>query len=209
MPHGIDLDNLHLANIPQGSRADMISLKHLHAQILLSSLLNGQMQARDVKIDGFSGLFERTPTREPNWRFGKKASSAPAKPKESSGKIWFPGLRDAAITDSEVIYRSAHGHNYVTGLKAVALHSTSDTAPLVMNVNGAYNGTPVTLQANMQPIDVLRQAGKPYGTDIHAASGDLSLHLNGTMTDRSPLTRSICHHDEKAVHHTRFGLLRR
>ncbi|GBR48023.1 hypothetical protein AA11825_0853 [Acetobacter pomorum DSM 11825] len=52
-----------------------------------------------------------------------------------------------------------------------------------MDVNGAYNGTPVTLQANMQPIDILRQAGKPYGTDIHAASGDLSLHLNGTMTD--------------------------
>ncbi|KXV00571.1 hypothetical protein AD928_01960, partial [Acetobacter cerevisiae] len=179
----VDLDNLHLANIPQGSRADMIILKHLHAQILLSSLLSGDMQARDVKIDGFSGLFERTPEREPNWRFGKKASSTPSKLKEPSGKVWFPGLRDATITDSEVIYRSAHGQSYVTGLKAVTLHSTSDSTPLVMDVNGAYNDTPVTLQANMQPIDVLRQAGKPYGTDIHAVSGDLSLHLNGTMTD--------------------------
>ncbi|MCP1203548.1 AsmA family protein [Acetobacter oryzoeni] len=179
----VDLGNLHLANIPQGSRADMITLKHLHAQILLSSLLSGDMQARDVKIDGFSGLFERTPEREPNWRFGKKVSSTPSNPKEPSGKVWFPGLRDATITDSEVIYRSAHGQSYVTGLKAVTLHSTSDSTPLVMDVNGTYNGTPVTLQANMQPIDVLRQAGKPYGTDIHAASGDLSLHLNGTMTD--------------------------
>lgn len=60
----VDLDNLHLANIPQGSRADMITLKHLHAQILLSSLFNGQMQARDVKIDGFSGLFDAEISRK-------------------------------------------------------------------------------------------------------------------------------------------------
>ncbi|WP_029604750.1 AsmA family protein [Kozakia baliensis] len=177
----IDLNDLHVANIPDGSQPDMIRLGHLHAQMKLSTLLHGPIQTRDVSLDRFFGLFERTAQRTPNWRFG--SSNKPQKSTQPPDQSWFPGLRDAKIRESEVVYRGAKGSTYRIALTKVVFASESDAAPLTMQFSGAYNDTPVTLDARLGPIDQLRQAGQPYSTDMHVASGDLRLDLNGNMTD--------------------------
>ncbi|GBR05945.1 AsmA family protein [Acetobacter oeni] len=177
----IELDDLHLGNVPGGSRPDMIALGHLHTQVRLMSLLHGPVETRDLVITKFSGLFERTADHTPDWRFG------PARPRhEENGppdQSLFPGLRQATIRDSEIIYRTSRGQSYLVGLNDVVFTSASDESPLLMNVTGSYNGTPVTITANIQPISILRQAGKPCGIDIRARSGDLTLTLRGTSTD--------------------------
>ncbi|NHO31304.1 hypothetical protein GOB85_01785 [Acetobacter sp. LMG 1636] len=182
----VELSDVHLANVTGGSRPDMITLEHLHTQIRLMSLLHGPVETRDLVLTGFSGLFERTPDRRPNWRFGppvaKPAAPASAAPAPAD-QSWFPGLRQATIRGSEVIYRTARGHTYRAGLDNIVFSSVSDSSPFLMTVNGAYNTTPVAITAKMQPISMLRQAGKPYGASIHASSGDLTLDLESTITD--------------------------
>ncbi|MCE0742592.1 hypothetical protein LWC05_01595 [Acetobacter sicerae] len=182
----LDVDDLSIANIPNGSRPEMITLGHLHTQVRLMSLLHGPAETRDLVLTRFSGLFERTADRTPNWRFG--APSRPDRKPEAKKETapdwnWFPGIRQATIKDSEIIYRSANGHAYRTTLDTVTLSSTSDSSPFEMTVVGGYNGTPIALTAHLGPLTILRQAGKPYPTNLHVSSGDLTLDLDGAMTD--------------------------
>ncbi|WP_338422328.1 AsmA family protein [Acetobacter musti] len=177
----VELDDAHLGNVRNGSRPDMISVGHLHTQVRLTSLLWGPVETRDLVLTGFSGLFERTPDHTPNWRFG---ASEPRKAQAAApDQTWFPGLRQATIRDSEVVYRTARGHSYQVGLNDVTFTSANDDAPLLMSVTGSYNTTPVAIMARMQSISLLRVAGTPYGTAIHATSGDLTLDLESTITD--------------------------
>ena len=183
----IDAKDLHLANIPGGSRPDMVSVGALHARTRVTSLLHGPIETRDVTIDHFSGLFERTPDRTPNWRFKPQKTSDHAETEHSGSDkpdlSWFPGLRNATITDSDVTYRSAKGSSYQVGMQHVTFQSDNDASPLIMAFQGAYNGTPVTLDATMQPLKVLRRAPEPYGAKAHITSGDLVIDFDGTLTD--------------------------
>ncbi|MFT8718012.1 AsmA-like C-terminal region-containing protein [Acetobacter sp.] len=182
----VDVDDLSIANIPTGSRPQMITLGHLHTQVRLMSLFHGPAETRDLILTNFSGLFERTPDRTPNWRFGSKpAEKSQEKPRKPApaDTSWFPGLRQATIKGSEIIYRSANGHSYRVGLDNVAITSASDTAPVEMTVDGSYNGTPIALTAHMGPLTILREANKPLPTKLHASSGDLTVDLDGAMTD--------------------------
>ncbi|MFT9381368.1 MULTISPECIES: AsmA-like C-terminal region-containing protein [unclassified Gluconobacter] len=183
----IDAKDLHLANIPGGSRPDMVSVGALHARIRLTSLLHGPLETRDVTIDHFSGLFERTPDRTPNWRFKSHKTSDTADtqppPSDKPDLSWFPGLRNATINESDVTYRSAKGASYQVTMQHVTFQSENDASPLSMAFQGAYNGTPVTLDATMQPLKVLRRAPEPYGAKAHVTSGDLAIDFDGTLTD--------------------------
>jgi len=183
----IDAKDLHLANIPGGSRPDMVSVGALHARIRLTSLLHGPLETRDVTIDHFSGLFERTPDRTPNWRFKSHKTSDTADtqlpPSDKPDLSWFPGLRNATINKSDVTYRSAKGASYQVTMQHVTFQSQNDASPLSMAFQGAYNGTPVTLDATMQPLKVLRRAPEPYGAKAHVTSGDLAIDFDGTLTD--------------------------
>lgn len=180
-----DLDDLHIANIPGGSRPDMISAAHLHTEVRLMSLLHGPTELRNLELKNFSGLFERTADRTPNWRFGKgkpQPQKKPASP-EPEDQSWFPGLRNAKITGSEVIYRTSRGHSYRAGLDNVTIASADDRSPLTITIAGAYNKSPVTATVTVQSTDILREAGKAAATNVKAASGDLTLTLDGTVSD--------------------------
>ncbi|EHH68034.1 AsmA family protein [Gluconobacter morbifer] len=184
----VTMDDLHIANIPGGTRPDMMSLGHLHAKLRLMSLLHGPAEVRNVTISRYSGLFERTPEHLPNWRFGATMEElhhpAPARhPAPKPDIHWMPGLRDATIDDSDVTYRTAGGASYRVGLQHVTFASTSDSAPLIMRLSGSYNDVPVAITADMQSIRHLRRIPEPYGTKAHVTSGDMTSDFDGTLTD--------------------------
>lgn len=181
----VDADDVHIANIPDGSRRDMFRLKHAHLEMRLMSLLSRPIELRNVQIDGFSGLFERTAKRERNWLFSpyrhgiKPVSQNDTTPALNS----FPGLRSVHITDSEIIYRSSNGKNYVSSLNDVLLSSVNDKTAIKMNVVGAYNSVPVNLKIALHSFSAFRHAGQPFGMAFTAESGDLRMHLVGTAKD--------------------------
>lgn len=188
----IEADDVSVANIASGTRPQMMTLGHLGAQVRLTSLIWGPPETRNIVISKFSGLFERTPAHLPNWRFGphqndprppltpEQQAKADAPPDLHSA----PGLRNVTILDSDVTYRSANGASYKATLGKVELASTSDTSPLTMTLSGAYNGTPIAISAEMEPIRDLRKTPqRPYGTKAHVTSGDMTSDFTGTLTD--------------------------
>ncbi|KXV35417.1 hypothetical protein AD940_02825 [Gluconobacter thailandicus] len=183
----VDGEDLRVANIPGGSRPDMMTAGSVHARLRLMSLLHGPIETSDVIIDHFSGLFERTPDRIPNWRFvpfeDLKRPRPPRTTEEEPDLHSFPGLRNVTIKNSDVTYRSTKGASYQVTMTQVIIQSRDDTSPVNMSFQGGYNGTAISLDTTMQPLSVLRHAPEPYGAKAHITSGDLTLDFDGTLTD--------------------------
>ena len=55
--------------------------------------------------------------------------------------------------------------------------------PVRLVGNGQYNGVPIGLEADLAAIAALRDASKPYETDLRFRSGATKLRFEGTMTD--------------------------
>nr|WP_051551943.1 hypothetical protein [Acetobacter persici] len=164
----VEIANARLANIPGGTGPDMVRVGRLAAEVNVSSLLHGPMLVRHVAISDVYVMVERTPQRVPNWRFGKQAEAG-AKPTPhptQSGpddRSDYPTALDVAVQKGEVIYRTAHGSEFRTTLKTVTLQTDGADKPVHLAVDGAYNETPVTMTATMQPFSILRQTKTPMG----------------------------------------------
>ncbi|WP_061472560.1 AsmA family protein [Acetobacter senegalensis] len=194
------LSGVKVANIPGGSQPDMVQVGKLEAEVKLSSLLHGPMLVRHVAGEGIHVLVERTPDRQPNWRFDTYGlpgvqSEKPSAPRPAPAAITlpsqvvpddrsaYPTALDVVFRNSDVTYRTAHGSSFRTTLNTVTLQTQSATTPVKLVVDGAYNGQPVQLTVNMQSFDALRHTHTPYGMVVQGQSGDLKFTFDGTATD--------------------------
>ncbi len=173
----VDLTGLKVANIDSGSRPTMLELRHLTVEVEAITLLHGPAVVRRSTIDGLSLLLERTADRTANWKF-TPGQPRQAKPEDRS---WFPTLLDARMQGSEIIYRTGSGGELRTALDDVTIQTAGADQPVRMAISGSYQGTPVTLTGDLQPITVLRDASVPFGTNLHLASGETMLDFIGTM----------------------------
>ncbi|TDH62838.1 hypothetical protein E2C06_09080 [Dankookia rubra] len=175
----LEVTGLRIGNVEGGTRSDMVELNRASAEVELASLLQGPPVLRAVAVDGLTVLLERTADRTRNWRFG-----APKPPREGPGdRSGLPTLLDAALRDSELLFRTSRGHVLRTRLHHATIRTEDDQAPLLLRAAGTYNDVPVSLDATLGPTALLRDAARPYGTRLHLASGTTTLSFDGTMTD--------------------------
>lgn len=174
----LDLRGVRIANIQGGTRPDMVELEHLVAEVAPLSLLLGPATVRRLEIDGLSVLLERTADGTRNWRSG------PAAAHQSSGadRSHAPTLLDAHIRRSEITIRTSSGAALVARVEDGTLHTDGLDAPVQLTATGAYQDTPVGLDAAFQSLTTLRDAAIPYGADLRFASGDTTLRFAGTLT---------------------------
>ncbi|WP_158746946.1 AsmA-like C-terminal region-containing protein [Acidisphaera sp. L21] len=173
----IKMMGLQIDNLPGGTRAQMVTLHDLTAEVDVLSLLHGPVVLRHVEIDGLSILLERIHGDTRNWRF----SDTPPKA-DKEDRSGFPTLLDVYVKASDITVRTTSGHLLQSRIDDGTLETASANAPVSLALKGAYHDAPLTVEAMLQPIVVLRDAATPYGTDIHITSGDTTLHFKGTMT---------------------------
>ncbi len=174
----IELQGVHVANLPGGTQPEMAGLATLTAEVEALSLLHGPVNVRGLKIQGLSLLLEHVAGGAPNWR---RDNAAPA-PGGQEDRSWFPTLLDAHLSDSEITDRTSSGHALVIRLDDATIHAAAPDAPVRLEVTGAFREIPIHLEADLQSIAVLRDAAKPYGTDLLVSSGDTTLRFKGSMT---------------------------
>ena len=173
----VKLTGLQVANLPGGTRPQMVTLADLTAEVDVLSLLHGPAVVRHVEIDGLSILLERISGETRNWRFGNTPPKA-----DKENRSGFPTLLDVHVKASDITVRTTQGHLLQSRIDDGTLATASADAPVILTLKGAYHDTPATVVAMLQPIAVLRDAATPYGTDIHIVSSDTTLHFQGTMT---------------------------
>lgn len=173
----VNLSGARLDNAPGGSRPAMAEVRRLTAEVDALSLLRGPVVVRRLAVEGLSVLLERAAGDTPNWRFG------PAEPRPDGpvDRSWFPTLLDARLRGSEVAFRTSSGAVLRVRLDDVSLLAAGDAEPVRLAAEGAYNGVPVGLDAELQPFAAFRNAAEPFGTLLHFSSGGATLEFRGTM----------------------------
>lgn len=175
----IELRTARLSNIPGGTRPLMAEATRVVAEIDAVSLLNGPLMVRKLVVDGLNVLLEHTADATPNWKF---RGTVKTRPQRAAARSSFPVLLDTNIA-GDVTFRTAAGAEFRTHLDTARLLTDSADSPVHLVANGTYNGVAVGLEADLAPITALRDASKPYETDLRLRSAATILRFQGTMTD--------------------------
>lgn len=181
-PLTIDVADLRVANVPGGSRPDMVTLRRLTADIAPWPLLAGRVEIRRLVLDAPSLMLERNDKDIGNWRFAAGSGSAgPAAP-PGAGRAALPLVSDLALHRGEVVFRTTSGQLLHIVLAEVAIRADGDQ-PVKITAEGAYNAFPIRLTATGQPFAALRDPSVPYGLDAVATSLGGTVTFKGTMVD--------------------------
>ncbi|MDY0872640.1 AsmA family protein [Dongia rigui] len=181
-PLHIELTNLRIANAPWGSERDMITLKSFNADVEPMSLWRGVPVYQHMRAQGLKVVLERDKQGIGNWKFGSETSSGGFAliPKN---RTQFPTLLDMVLKDALVTYRTYSGNTLRIQLDNVAIAAPDDVSAVTLKAAGAYNNTPLGLDATTGSFRDMRLADKPFRTDFEIFGKTARLSFKGTQME--------------------------
>lgn len=183
-PISLELTDLKVANAPWSTVPDMISIDRLSALIDPWSITGGVVKFQ--KLYGVNPIIvlEREADGRRNWRLG---SGKPSSPDQFAlipqFRTQFPTLLDFQFEGGFLSFRGLGSYRLHLDFHHASIQATGDDQPVSLAVDGAYNGTPVTLHATTDSFLVLRDASKPFGTDLSLAAPSATIGFKGTVMD--------------------------
>ncbi|MGI3778936.1 MAG: AsmA family protein [Janthinobacterium lividum] len=155
---GFSAQDVALANLPGGSRPQMVTARRLAARFSLGALLRGRIEVTGLLLDGPDLLLERTASG-PNWVFAPRPSAAPADatpapPSAPERRARPLDIRALSVTDGRVAWAG-------TALAIPSLQATQNATSVHVEASLAHDGAPFTLQADTGPVAAI---ATPEGT---------------------------------------------
>jgi AsmA family protein len=176
----IELADLAIANTPGAGAEPFFKLGRLEAEAAPWSLVGWallghaptlhHLSVADVALSLDHGADGRA-----NWRFGTDKPAGNPRP-------GFPTLLDAQLSKGAVDVHTSSGKLLRITLDRVTIAAAGPDQPVTLTAIGAYNGSPITLDAPLGSFDQLHAAGTPFEAAVHMSSGETMLDFTGTMT---------------------------
>jgi uncharacterized protein involved in outer membrane biogenesis len=178
----LELRDLDLDNLPNGSVPRMLHITRLDAEIapwsvLLWGLWHRALVVRHLSVDGVRLWLEHGSDDRPNWRFGDSVT------RPSTRRTQFPVLLDAKLHDVEIDLRTSSGKILRVTLDDAGIAARGAGRPVTLNGSGGYNAIPIQFAATTRSFNELHNTAVPFGMALHFASGDTTMDFIGTMTD--------------------------
>jgi AsmA protein len=159
----LSVTDLALANLPGGSRPDMITVAHAEAKLALLPLLAGRIEIARLLLIRPDILLERDAAGRPNWRFSGRPAAAVSAPSASPGAP--PGSRPGVlvralrIEDARVTWQGKD----VAAPMRIDLHvleadASGLEAPVMVTARGAYAGQEFASSVEAGPLSRLFDA---------------------------------------------------
>lgn len=182
-PAQLEIRGLRIANADWGSSPDMLRLDKLSAAIDLTALPGGLLRYEKLEASGLRVVLERDGDRKGNWRFpgmaGGEASDGLAL--IPANRTQFPELRDFALRDAEISYRTSSGQILGIVLREAGIRARDAQAPVLLRMTGSYNGAPLKLEGRTAPIAVLRDATRPFEAAFTVEGDNLRADFGGLV----------------------------
>jgi uncharacterized protein involved in outer membrane biogenesis len=172
----ITASGISIANIEGGTRAEMLTLDRVTAELDLLEMLQGDIVVPLAEVSGLSLLLERNAGRVANWQFGPATSSA-------GGRGGMPRFHALRVTGSEILFRTTSGQILPTRIEAASLSSEGLHAPVLLRARGSYNGVDLSLEGPLDSIATFRDPTTPFSLDLTATAGETTLALLGSARD--------------------------
>ncbi|WP_419897531.1 AsmA family protein [Roseomonas sp. USHLN139] len=174
------LEGLTVANLPGGSRPEMLRLDRASAELDLISVFAGPLRLRDVTLAGVELLLEHGPDDRANWHFGEGPRTAPH-PEESRNS--FPTLLGLQVERGDITLHTLEGKRIAIGLDQAALQAATEAEPARLTAGGRYQGVPLTLAAALGSFEALRDTRRDFPARLEFRSGETRLDFDGRFTD--------------------------
>jgi AsmA family protein len=181
-PLAVEIRDLRIANMPGGSRPEMVTLEHLSALVDVRALLKGVIRYRKLDVTRLDMLLERDEKGTGNWKFSGGGSSSPGgfaiMPKD---RTQFPTLLDFTLNDSKIVYRTTSGKPLTVALKQATVSTTGEDQPVTVTADGAYNDLPAVLKATTDSFVILRDGSVPFHEEFTIGNDVSMIYFDGHL----------------------------
>jgi uncharacterized protein involved in outer membrane biogenesis len=174
----LEVNDVLLANLPGGTRADMAHVERIEGQIFLPALLQHRIEITKLVLIGPNILFEQ-PEGQPNWVFtpattGPSASAPTAV--RSLGHFELR-IRKVHVQNGMVTWRLP-ARTKVVGIQSLEFQHLADDGPVDVASTLVYSDNkPFTLNLTAQPTGSVTQ---PWTTQLQFAAFDTRASARGT-----------------------------
>lgn len=186
-PVTITLRGLQIANMPDGSSADMISIAEVDAALDLGALLQGKLVYDSLQVTRPRISLERDATGRGNWEFGSTDGGQDASTSDSrlvlvpKNRRQFPSLLNFRLTGGELRFRTSSGQWLRLPLDDLTIQATDEDAPVSLVLDGGYNDTDAQLTATTASFNAFRDAATPFDAGFSIATPGARLDFKGIL----------------------------
>ncbi|HIJ63919.1 MAG TPA: AsmA family protein [Rhodospirillaceae bacterium] len=170
-----------LANAAGGSRAEMVRIDHLEAEIGLLPLLAREVRVSRLTITGLDILLERDGAGRANWDF---PAVADAFPPAREGVLAYTSVKisEVSVKGGEVHYRDeAAGRRETVRINQLAVDSDGWTSPLAVTLDGSWGGRHLDVSGMFGSPGDLTTPGKPTALKLRAVLAGLVVSVSGNL----------------------------
>jgi uncharacterized protein involved in outer membrane biogenesis len=162
------LDDVTLSNAPWSKEAQMLSAKHVEAQIALLPLLTKHFEVTSFRLIEPTIALETDASGRGNWEFPSAAAAANATDRApSGGTLGGFSVGDIAISDGSVTYRDGKtGEITRIVVETLSVHARDAQSPISGRFRGTVNDTAVALEGDFGPLDQLVRQKWPYPVTV-------------------------------------------
>jgi AsmA family protein len=167
------LDDVTLSNAPWSKDAQMLSAKHIEAEIALLPLLHKRFEVTSFKLVEPTISLETDASGKGNWEFPSSGPAANATDKApSGGTLGGFSVGDVAISDGAVTFRDGKtGDVTKIVVETLSVHARDAQSPISGKFRGTINDTAVALEGDFGPLEQLVRQKWPYPVTVQ---GDIN-----------------------------------
>ena len=183
-----------IANAHWGSRPHMVALERVEAEVELLPLLAGDIRVTrlilvepdillETNSDGLSNWQARPPANDRSDAPVRSAEMAERKDEAGDGLSSVPIFTHVEIRRGRLTYKDARtGDEMQLDLDRVTARAAAFEAPLAIDAEGAWNGTPFSIAGTVNSLARLA-SGQPAELALEAEAFGFDARLSGTVAE--------------------------
>ncbi|MGD8578340.1 MAG: AsmA-like C-terminal region-containing protein [Lysobacterales bacterium] len=173
--------DIHYANAPWASQADMVSIGRLAVRVNLLSLLRGIPHVEFIRLDDCRVLLEESPDGDKNWEVLSEQAEPPAPETEESGQ-WPLLLDQLRISNCSVTHSAPRRTRPLVVEIGMADMGIDDKGRWQTMVEGTFAGRPLSLTGWLIPARAVLEGGR-FEHELKLQLGDTELQSSGVVGD--------------------------
>lgn len=188
----IAISGVAFANMPGGTRPQMLTVRSIEADIGWRALLQGRVTIARLVLDHPDLLLETDKQGHGNWEMSPARPAAPAQPAPANPAA--PGARPVFsvqtlhVKDASVTWHDGRtGRVTTVAMPRVSFTAGSLTSPVQVTADMSAEGHSMQLIGQIGPLERLFEtaagSGQPWPVDLHATTQGAQIDLSGTIAD--------------------------
>ena len=170
-----EMDDVSLANIPGGSRPQMLTARSVRARVALLPLLGGNAVISALTVEQPDLLLEHGTDGTPNWQFTpERRALYQGHGSGGGGGEHRVEIRALSLEGGQVGWRPAQGQPVTVAIGRLRVSADGVDSPMNLSFDGAERGVPITVKASSGSLQRLR------GGPVSALAGAWPLSVEAT-----------------------------